>query len=804
MRPQEWNPVSSTTFVSDSRSGRKWPIPPRGQPCVRDSTGSVCLPAPLGYETLSPEFVDVCQIAVHDSSSGPHWGPGTGSIAALANPVVHHMKISVGKRLAAGFIAGGIITLSVGLIGWSGLQRSLQAGKEVADLADLRQQLVLRQVDHLNWIHAAGAFLRDPALREVSAGKDGHACQFGTWFQGEARPQIARLLPEAVPLLESIEKPHLNLHKSAADLEKLVRQGAEARDQAVAFFNRETCEHLRQVMEPYDRLVRMADAAVLARTTAHHQAVTRASWVILGCTFAGVALAIAGILLLGRRLSDRLHRLTEMLMAGAEEATLTAGQITGASQVLAEGASSQAAALEETSASLEEMSSMTRRNSENAQSAKQLAGQARAAAERGAADMTRMNEAMNGIKAGSDNIAKIIKTIDEIAFQTNILALNAAVEAARAGEAGMGFAVVAEEVRNLAQRSAQAARETADKIEDSIARSKQAVTITSQVASGLAEITAKAREVDDLVAQIASASQEQSQGISQLNSAVSQMDRVTQSNAASAEETASSAHQLNSQAAHLQSAISDLLVLLEGGTNRPTAPQPYPEPIGDRPPAPRASAPPPRSPNSPPARSLTGPRTTAAPSAVAADSSDEWEEMATPVSPPPPPHGGAVLIRWDPARMSTGVETIDEQHQELIEMINRLHEACRQGKAKEELREMIRFLQDYTVRHFSFEEGVMEEHQCPSRVANRAAHAEFLQRFTDLVEEFDKGHSTSVLVDLKDLTSRWLTSHICGIDSKLKNCVGAGPCAARGHTHAAGPKSGNGHPTNGRLDDMSF
>ena len=144
--------------------------------------------------------------------------------------------------------------------------------------------------------------------------------------------------------------------------------------------------------------------------------------------------------------------------------------ITASSQSLAEGASEQAASLEETSASLEEMSSMTRHNAENAQKANELAKQARSAADKGVADMQAMNAAMEAIKNSSDDIAKIIKTIDEIAFQTNILALNAAVEAARAGEAGMGFAVVADEVRNLAQRSAQAAKETAGQIEGAISQ----------------------------------------------------------------------------------------------------------------------------------------------------------------------------------------------------------------------------------------------------------------------------------------------------------------------------------------------
>jgi methyl-accepting chemotaxis protein len=178
--------------------------------------------------------------------------------------------------------------------------------------------------------------------------------------------------------------------------------------------------------------------------------------------------------------------------------------------------------------------------------------------------MQTMSASMDAIKASSDDVAKIIKTIDEIAFQTNILALNAAVEAARAGEAGMGFAVVAEEVRNLAQRSAQAAKETAAKIEGAISRTGQGVEISRKVAEALNEIVTKARQVDELAAEVASASNEQTQGISQLNTAVSQMDKVTQSNAASAEESAAAAEQLNAQAYSMKESVGRLLDLVGG------------------------------------------------------------------------------------------------------------------------------------------------------------------------------------------------------------------------------------------------
>jgi len=280
-------------------------------------------------------------------------------------------------------------------------------------------------------------------------------------------------------------------------------------------------------------------------------------WLGLGAIVLGASCAY----IIARSITVPLRRLAESIGSGADQTAASAGEVSSASQALAEGASEQAASLEETSASLEELSSMTKRNADSSQQAKAAATAARSSADTGAGQMQAMHKAMQTIKSASEDITKILKTIDDIAFQTNILALNAAVEAARAGEHGAGFAVVAEEVRALAQRSANAAKETAAKIEHSVVQSQQGVQISAEVAKSFSEIQARIQQLDQLVGEIATASSEQNQGIGQVTTAVSQMDQVTQSNAGSAEETAAAAEELSSQSMVLKEAVAQLQAL---------------------------------------------------------------------------------------------------------------------------------------------------------------------------------------------------------------------------------------------------
>jgi len=336
-------------------------------------------------------------------------------------------------------------------------------------------------------------------------------------------------------------------------------KAAEANFPALQQSFRELEETLGQLSDAIEKAANQTND----ESTARFQAFVRR---VLVTSAIALALLVGLSVVVARSIPRPFAEIIRRLGEAADGNDASSRALSQNSNTLAEGASSQAASLEQTSASLEEISSMAKRNAEGAARAKELATHARRAADQGTQEVSAMNDAMSAIKDSSDGIAKIIKTIDEIAFQTNILALNAAVEAARAGEAGAGFAVVAEEVRALAQRSAVAARETAARIDDSVTKSRHGAEVCAKVAAGLQEITVKSREVDELVGEIARASSEQTQGIEQVNRAVGQMDKVIQSSAARAEEGAGIAQELIVQSSALKDSVAELTRLVGGAT----------------------------------------------------------------------------------------------------------------------------------------------------------------------------------------------------------------------------------------------
>lgn len=425
----------------------------------------------------------------------------------------------------------------------------LYVGISLTDIArDARQNVLAAKVGKTGYVFVVGA--KGDQRGKYLVSKDGARDGESLW---ETKDADGRLF------MQSIVEKALKTQKGAVVFEEYPWQNpgenaARQKFAAIAYY------------EPWDWVIGASTYEDDFNDTkdAVAQALGRLVWWVVAAGAVTIVLSLIFSVLVSRGIARPIHRLIEQLNSTAQGLGSASVQVGQASQALAEGASAQAASLEETSASLEEMSSMTQRNTETASRVKELGSQARSAGDAAMGDVQTMDTAMGAIKASGSDIAKIVKTIDEIAFQTNILALNAAVEAARAGVAGAGFAVVADEVRRLAQRCAEAAKETTVKIEDAVQKSAKGAEISGIVARSLAEIVGKARQVDELAGEVASASREQSQGIAQVNTAVSQMDRVTQANAASAEESASAAEEMTAQAEALEAAVAELLELVDG------------------------------------------------------------------------------------------------------------------------------------------------------------------------------------------------------------------------------------------------
>jgi methyl-accepting chemotaxis protein len=288
----------------------------------------------------------------------------------------------------------------------------------------------------------------------------------------------------------------------------------------------------------------------------------RGVWLIIGGVATGVGLSI--LVAVGSiRLLGNIRDASRELEGIAGEAEAGVRELANSSQVLATGTSSQAAAIEETSASIQEISGMSGQNLNAAAQAKDISNKTRRAAEVGAEKISNLSAAIGAIETSSAGIANIARSVEALAFQTNLLALNAAVEAARAGSAGAGFAVVADEVRSLARRSSEAAKESAELIQESIERGKQGKRIGDEVSASFTEILEQARGVDNLVSNIATSSGEQNKGINQVSEAMAQIDGTTQTNAATAEETSAAAEELREQTARLRLVITRLTALVD-------------------------------------------------------------------------------------------------------------------------------------------------------------------------------------------------------------------------------------------------
>ena len=471
---------------------------------------------------------------------------------------------TVGKRLAAGFASVLLLAVSVGMY----------AFVQVRTIAAEAEVIATDSMPGLYLISQAESTTKDN-LGLVAQHIMSQDAQEMAGFEAEAADRGDKIDALLAEYEKTITQPRDRALFDA--IAPLRAEFLRIRDKQVVALSRaqETAEAtsvLRTTLRPaFDRYVG-ALRALADYNKANADATGAEIQATVGSASTGIVTGLALVVLLGcgvalfivRGTNGILRSAVVDLREGAEQVVSAAGQVATSSQSLSQGATEQAASLEETSASMEEMASMTRKNAENTRQAATLMGEVDTRVAESNRSLTEMVGSMAQIKDSSNKVAKIIKTIDEIAFQTNILALNAAVEAARAGEAGMGFAVVADEVRNLAQRSAQAARDTASLIEESIANSSEGSQRVDLVAGSIGAITESVSRVRALVQEVSAASQQQAQGIDQVSQAVAQMEKVTQTTAATAEESAAASEELNAQAETSRNVVARLDALVGG------------------------------------------------------------------------------------------------------------------------------------------------------------------------------------------------------------------------------------------------
>jgi hypothetical protein len=455
----------------------------------------------------------------------------------------------------------------------------------------LKQEIERFRGDHYRALSKVAEMIQTGQVFE--GGEDSQGCSMGQWLS-TFRSDNTQLNE----IISPIKPSHDRFHQSVKRVKDLVRN--EDRDAALAAYRQdviltanETLKHFDALLEQvgisrgiYAEMTQQAMVACVAKQKevlalldqlveintelASHrvrEGESEARW-ISGLTFSvmggGAVLCLAIGIGLTLMITRPVRAVIGGLGDGADQVAGASGQVSSASQLLAQGASEQAAAVEETSSSLEEMASMTRQNAENAAEANQLMGSTLGVVGEASASMADLSKSMHEISQASEETQKIIKTIDEIAFQTNLLALNAAVEAARAGEAGAGFAVVADEVRNLAMRASEAAKNTANLIDQSVKRIQAGTQLAAQTGGAFERVTEGSQRIAGIIAEISAASVEQSQGIDQVNRAVSEMEKVIQQNAANAEESAASAEELNAQAEQMRAYVEALQLLVNG------------------------------------------------------------------------------------------------------------------------------------------------------------------------------------------------------------------------------------------------
>jgi methyl-accepting chemotaxis protein len=475
-------------------------------------------------------------------------------------------NLTIGKKLFLSFGAALLASLIMGAVTFSSIAR-MSASYNNTAVSQMERQIMFDNVQ----LYAANivSLTRDMELRGSNHDPAGmeqrHSDAVAELNKLNDLLAVIKpllLTPGGRTVMESEQADAARLGETIERVYRTLKAGDV--NGSLAIYRDEATPLLKELSDNADNWIGKQKIIVAGSMEEYRSMAAQADWLTGILLLLCFGIGSVGVVIV-RQINSELRATVVSLNDGSEQIASAASQLSGSSQTLAQAASQQAASIEETSASTEEINAMARRNTENSQSTATIVASTAVAFESTNRSLTEMVEAMDGINSSSVQIAQIIKVIDQIAFQTNILALNAAVEAARAGEAGMGFAVVAEEVRNLAGRSAQAAKDTAALIEDSISRTGAGMTKVKEVATAIRNITAESSKMKVLVDEINVGSQEQSRGVGQIAKSIQQMEQITQGNAASAEETAAAAEQLTAQSHSVKDIVEHLTSLIGTG-----------------------------------------------------------------------------------------------------------------------------------------------------------------------------------------------------------------------------------------------
>jgi methyl-accepting chemotaxis protein/methyl-accepting chemotaxis protein-1 (serine sensor receptor) len=482
-------------------------------------------------------------------------------------------NLTIGKKLFLGIGALVLLTVALGttsLIGINSVNEHLQTvvdstvkeqnltrnlAADAAELAGITRGMVIRGITKDD----AGQQSNIQAFSEVTERADATIEALNAM---NLKPEIRQDLADIKQGLDTI--------RPAKDAILDASKTPDNTTAAVAILDQTVRPAQKRMEASINDMLKVQDGLLVSDSEAATAAVSTSRWIDIFVLLLAVVVAMT-VAFAVRRINAVLASSVHELDESSDQIAAAASQVSSSSQSLAQGSSEQAATIEETSSVSVEINSMAQRNTENSRQTASIVTDSEGGFQKANNSLSEMVVAMEGISTSSQKISKIIKVIDEIAFQTNILALNAAVEAARAGEAGMGFAVVADEVRNLAQRCAQAAKDTTELIEDSIERSDSGMNKVDQVAVAIREITAQSAQIRTLVDEINLGSIEQSRGIDQISTSIGQMEQVTQSSAANAEETAAAAEQLSAQAKAMKDVVTRLRAMVQSDDSQPSA-----------------------------------------------------------------------------------------------------------------------------------------------------------------------------------------------------------------------------------------